>query len=257
MKKNFSHLFRVGRATAASTVRGWQGLFVTGAAKQPQLSLKLYEFEACPFCRLVREVLTELSLDAEIYPCPKGGQRYRQEAMAIGGKAQFPLLVDPNTDRVIYESADIIAYLYSEYGGGKVPMRHKLKAIQTLSSGLNGLIGGLRGLNARPSVLPEKPLELSSFEASPFCRPVRETLCELEIPYLLHNLGKEQLADLGANGVHATLGEYQPLQGGKRQNFMARTQKMMVPYLEDPNTGKALFESQAIIDYLEQTYAQK
>lgn len=256
MKVNLSHLFRVGRATAASTVRGWQGLFVTGAVKQPKLRLKLYEFEACPFCRLVREVLTELSLDADIYPCPKGGRRYRQEAQAIGGKAQFPLLIDPNTGQVLYESSDIVAYLYKQYGSGKVPIRHRLGVIQTVSSALNGVVGGLRGLNARPSVLPEKPLELSSFEASPFCRPVRETLCELELPYVLHNLGKEQIADLGANGVHAALGEYRPLEGGKRQQFMARTQKMMVPYLEDPNTGKALFESKAIIDYLEQTYAQ-
>jgi len=30
---------------------------------------------------------------------------------------------------------------------------------------------------------------------------------------------------------------------------------MMVPYLADPNTGKELFESAAIVEYLDETYA--
>merc|ERR1712216_961772 len=30
---------------------------------------------------------------------------------------------------------------------------------------------------------PEKPLEFWSYEASPFCRVVRELLCELELPH--------------------------------------------------------------------------
>ncbi|MDX1670043.1 MAG: glutathione S-transferase N-terminal domain-containing protein [Limnobacter sp.] len=250
------HWLKVGRATAASTARGWQGLFAGRVAMQPVLRLKLYEFEACPFCRLVREALTELGLDAEIYPCPKGGQRFRQEAVAIGGKEQFPLLVDPNTGLVLYESMQIIEYLYDQYAGRSLPWKYRAGPLQLISSAANGLLGGMDGMTAKPSVQPEKPLELSSFEASPFCRPVRETLCELEIPYILHNLGKEQWADMGAGGMHAAIGEYQPVKGGKREAFMKKTQKMMVPYLEDPNTGKALFESEAIITYLRQTYGQ-
>jgi hypothetical protein len=31
--------------------------------------------------------------------------------------------------------------------------------------------------------------------------------------------------------------------------------RMQVPYLEDPNTGTAMFESTEIIKYLEDTYA--
>ncbi|MEK9817570.1 MAG: glutathione S-transferase N-terminal domain-containing protein, partial [Limnobacter sp.] len=106
----------------------------------------------------------------------------------------------------------------------------------------------------RASKKPEQMLTLYSFEASPFCRPVREVLCELEIPYHLVNLGKEQFADMGVNGVHAAVGEYNPVKGGKREQFMAKTNKMMVPYLEDPNTGKAMFESKAIVEYLLETY---
>ena len=80
-----------------------------------------------------------------------------------------------------------------------------------------------------PSKRPAKPRELWSFEASPFCRIAREALCELELPYLLHNVGKD---------------------GEGRAAFVARSGKMMVPYLADPTTGKEMFESAAIRDYL-------
>lgn len=251
---NKRHWIKIARATLASTARGWQGLFVGKRANQPEKALKLYEFEGCPYCRLVREVLTELGLDVEVYPCPKGGTRFRQEVLAIGGKAQFPFLVDPNQNVQLYESADIIKYLYATYADSNTPLKHRLGPLQWLSSMGNTLIGGLDGMHARPSLIPEKLLVLYSFEASPFCRPVRETLCELQLPYKLINLGKEQWADMGAMGVHASLGEYQPVAGGKRAAFMDKTNKVMLPYLEDPNTGKAMFESQVIIDYLEQTY---
>jgi hypothetical protein len=65
-----------------------------------------------------------------------------------------------------------------------------------------------------PPAIHADTLELWSFEASPYCRIVRETLCRLELPYLLHN----------------------------------------VAYLSDPNTGVAMFESADIVAYLEKTY---
>ena len=43
-----------------------------------RVSLELYEFESCPFCRKVRDALTELDLEAMIYPCPKGGSVFRE-----------------------------------------------------------------------------------------------------------------------------------------------------------------------------------
>ncbi|CAO2042409.1 unnamed protein product [Urochloa humidicola] len=49
-------------------------------------TLQLYEFEACPFCRRVREAMTELDLSAEVYPCPKGSLRHREMVKKIGGK---------------------------------------------------------------------------------------------------------------------------------------------------------------------------
>jgi glutathione S-transferase len=255
MSSGLKHWVKILRGTAASTARGWQGMLVTPAAVKPKKMLKLYEFEACPYCRLVREVLTELHLDAEIYPCPKGGKRFRQEAKAIGGKAQFPFLIDPNTGDELYESSAIIAHLYETYGQRPVPLRHKLRPLQVLSSYGNSVLGGNGGMNVRRSLSVEKMLRLYSFEASPFSRVVREKLCELELPYELINLGKEQAADLGINGMHAALGQYSPVQGGKREQFLIKTNKMMVPYLEDPNAGRSMFESRDIVDYLEKTYA--
>ena len=38
-----------------------------------------------------------------------------------GGKAQFPYLVDPNTGREMYESDDIVRYLFDTYGDGSLP----------------------------------------------------------------------------------------------------------------------------------------
>ncbi|MBU6283884.1 glutathione S-transferase N-terminal domain-containing protein, partial [bacterium] len=37
--------------------------------------------------------------------------------------------------------------------------------------------------------------------------------------------------------------------------FVARSGKMQVPWLHDPNTGVSMFESADIVDYLDRTYA--
>ena len=41
----------------------------------------------------------------------------------------------------------------------------------------------------------------------------------------------------------------------QREAFVARSGKMMVPYLADPNTGREMFESADIVKYLNDTYA--
>lgn len=241
-------------STLASTASGWRGTMARHQARQPERPLELYEFEGCPFCRLVREALTELDLDAMIHPCPRGGTRYRPEAEALGGKAQFPFLVDPNTGERLYESADIIEYLYRSYADRPPPRR--------LLGGTPALVGaqaasalrGLRGIRARPSRPPEKPLELYSFESSPFSRLVREALCELEIRYLLRSFGKATGPDMGPPWIRRRLFPDAPVEGRNRRRMHERTGRLQVPYLLDPNTGEELFESQAILDYLDSRY---
>lgn len=249
-----THNIKILASVATSSLTAWRGCMVVTQAPQPEKPLVLYDMEACPFCRRVREALTALHLDVEIRPCPKGGSRFRDEAKAIGGKLQFPLLVDENTETVMYESRDIVEYLFRQYGGRPVPGAYRPRAYQPALGSVASAASGLRGMRAKPARVPEQPLRLWSFEGSPFSRLVREKLCEYEIPYTLHNIGKEHWSEMGPARQRIKPGRYQPLPGGKRESFFARHQRVQVPYLEDPNTGAELFESARILQYLDDTY---
>lgn len=251
-----SHALNIATATAASSLRLWRGTNAfEPAAKKPAQLLELYEFEACPYCARVRQALTALDLDAMIYPCPKNGTRYRPQVIERGGKALFPYLVDPNTGVAMYESDDIIDYLYETYGGRAAPNRALDDAIALAASPLIAGLRGLGGLRAAPGKSPAQPLELYSFESSPFSRPVRELLCELEIPYVLRNTGKGQWADMGPPEVKAKIFAALPLKGRNRLTLKSRTGRVQLPYLVDPNTGVEMYESADILAYLRNTYA--
>jgi glutathione S-transferase len=153
---------------------------------------------------------------------------------AKGGKAQFPYLVDPNTGKALYESDDIVRHLFGEYGDGKVPALLAAGPLTDAGAMLASALRPGRGVRYRRARAPEQPLELWSFEASPFCRIVRETLSSLELPYRLHNVAKGS---------------------PRRAAFVERSGRMLVPYLADPNTGVEMFESGDIVAYLERTYA--
>lgn len=224
----------VATSFASSALFGAAGMRVVATGRAPEKPLSLYEFEACPFCRKVRVALSELDLDAMIFPCPRKGPRFREEVKKRGGRSMFPYLVDPNTGTEMYESDDIVAYLARTYREGKVPFSLRLGPVSTTLSSLSSVPRLGRGGFYRKARAPEKPLELYSFEASPYCRIVREALCELEIPYFLHNVAKGST---------------------RREAFVARSGKMMVPYLVDPNTGQEMFESADIVRYLSATYA--
>ncbi len=228
-------LLRALDVAASSLTSGltWaRGYRVRAVARQPPELLELYEFESCPFCRKVRETLCELDLDARILPCPPGGERFRREVLRRGGKHLFPYLVDPNAGTELYESEDIIRYLSATYADGELPLAFKLGPLSTLRAGL-GSVPRLGRVRATPSKAPARDLELWSYEASPFSRIAREALCNLELPYVLHNVGK------GSQ---------------KRKAFTERSGKMMVPFLFDPNTDTSMFESADIVRYLHATY---
>lgn len=237
---------------AVSGARLGIGTMVVGHTNAPAKPLELYEFEACPYCRKVRDALTTLDLDAMIYPCPKGGTRFRPKMREIGGKEQYPFLVDPNTGRSLYESDEIVRYLFDSYGPKSPGVRFSKPA--NLTSFLASAVRPGRGLQAKPSRAPEKPLELYSFEASPFSRIVRETLCELELPYMLHNVGKGGLVDWLLPKMRAKIAPDAQMTTENRTHFVSRSGLMQVPYLIDPNTGTELFESEKIVDYLIRTY---
>jgi len=228
-----SRVLDVSTSYMSTALRLGAGVFVRGAGARPEARIRLYEFEACPFCRKVREMLTVLDLEAAIFPCPKGGTRFRGE-VERRGKLQFPFMIDPNTDTELFESDSIVRYLAERYGDGTVPLSLRLGPLTVLSGSLGSLLRYPRGARVRASRPPDGPLELYSFEGSPYCRIVREALCELELPYLLHNVGRGS---------------------SKRDEFRQLAGKLQVPYLVDPNNGTAMFESAQIVKYLEQNYA--
>jgi glutathione S-transferase len=230
-----NRILDLGTAAAATAARGGLGRRVGRLGRRPAQPLVLYEFEACPFCRKVREALSVLDLDAEIRPCPKGGPRFREEVRRRGGKAQFPYLVDPNTGREMYESDDIVAYLHREYGVGPSPLLLRAGWLGDASAMLASAWRPTRGVRYRAARAPEKPLELWSFEASPACRRVREALSSLELPYCLHNVAAGS---------------------PKRDALVSRSGGVRVPFLVDPNTGVAKLGARETLGYLERAYAR-
>ncbi|XP_065625805.1 uncharacterized protein LOC136061457, partial [Quercus suber] len=195
---------------------------------RPEKPIEIYEFEGCPFCRKVREIVAVLDIDVLFYPCPKNGPNFRPKVAQMGGKQQFPYMVDPNTGVAMYESDDIIKYLVGKYGDGNVPLMLSLGLLTTLTAGL-AMIGRMgKGSSYIPSKLPPKPLEIWAYEGSPFCKLVREVLVELELPHLLRSCARGS---------------------PKRQILYEKAGHFQVPYLEDPNTGVQMFESAEIVEY--------
>lgn len=248
---------RVNLASSLLTtaIRGGSGISASPATIKPKNTLQLYDMEGCPYCRLVREALTELDLDAIVYPCPQNGERFRPQVIEMGGKAQFPYLVDPNTDEQMYESLDIVAYLFETYGQRSLPLKWRAGMLQTLGSMLASAPRLGQGIRARESTAPAKNLELYSFENSPFARPVREKLCELEITYVLRSAGRSSMRDWVPPPVRDALAIESGSELENRKNLLERAGRVAIPYLIDPNTGTEMFESADMIEYLEETYA--
>jgi glutathione S-transferase len=260
MLKQVTHQLKILQSVAASTVEGWRGANGTPFPKQPALPLKLYEFEGSPFCRRVREVITMLNLDVEIYPCPKGGQKYRQIVKEKGGKHRFPFLIDENTGDQMYESQAIVHHLFKHYGKkGTTPKKFSNYPDFPYVSMLATLTNAARGVWVNKQIIdrpaPKQLLELWSFEASPYSRLVREVLSELELPYVLHNVPKERWQDVGPAVFRLKPGQYIPLPNGKREKVVGvMGRDIQVPYLVDANTGVKMFESAKIVDYLKKQY---
>ncbi len=224
---------------AATAVRLGRGLYPKVTADKrpdPKHLLELYDFEACPYCRKVREVLCELDLDYLVHPVAHGSPR-RQELKRLGGKVQVPYLLDPNTKTRLYESDDIIDYLNERYGNGQqagwaLPLPSLLDNINSAAASAMRLGHG-RSCRVEAARTGLKPLTLYNMEGSPYCRKVRETLSELDLEHIVRNV---------------------PKGSPKRADLQKRGGKVQVPYLIDPNTGREMYESDDIVAYLEKQY---
>ncbi|XP_059309088.1 uncharacterized protein LOC132060191 isoform X2 [Lycium ferocissimum] len=201
---------------------------------RPEKPIEIYEFERYVCWGSVREIVAVLDLDVLFYPCPRNGPNFRPKVGQMGGKQQFPYMVDPNTGVAMYESDAIIKYLVGKYGDGNVPFMLSLGLFTTLTAGF-AMIGRMgKGSTYTPSKMPPKPIELWAYEPSPFCKVVREVLVELELPHIQHSCARGS---------------------PKRQEVYKRVGHFQVPYLEDPNTGVQMFESADIVEYIQATYA--
>ncbi|KAI4348958.1 hypothetical protein L6164_009618 [Bauhinia variegata] len=218
----------------ALEVGGYKAKETSKLGPRPEKPIEIYEFESCPFCRKVREIVAVLDLDVLFYPCPRNGPNFRPKVAQMGGKQQFPYMVDPNTGISMYESDDIIKYLTEKYGDGSIPFTLSLGLLTTLTAGFANLGRRGKGTSYTPAKLPPNPLKLWAYEGSPFCKLVREVLVELQLPHLLISCARGS---------------------PKRQILYEKTGHFQAPYLEDPNTGIEMFESAEIIEYLIATYA--
>ncbi len=223
-------------ATAARLGRGFQARVTRTERGSPKQLLTLFDFEACPYCRKVREVLTELDLDYLCLPVAQGSPR-RAVLKRRGGKVQVPFLIDPNTSTSMYESDDIVAYLFRTYGNGAqspwfVPLPGLANNALSFAASAWRMGRGSRCRvpNSRRRL---QPLELFNMEGSPYCRKVREVLSELDLEYTVRNV---------------------PRGSPQREELARRGGKVQVPFLVDPNAKTAMYESDEIVAYLEREY---
>ncbi|XP_039688391.1 uncharacterized protein [Medicago truncatula] len=200
-------------------------------ASEPPISLQLFEFEACPFCRRVREAMTELDLSVEV------SRRFiTYTTFNIYCSFEFPFLIDQNSGVSMYESSDIVKYLFERYGEGRSPSLGLLES--TIFTGwMPTIIRAGRGMTLWERSRVEPPptkLELFSYENNPDARIVREALCELELPYILQNVGE----------------------GSRRMKLLFDASgSKEVPYFVDHNTGFQSGDYKMILPYLFETYS--
>ncbi len=91
---------------------GEQQKIVTSTQK-----LKLYQYNACPFCVKVRRAMKRMSLPIEIRDI-RVNPEYKKELEHEGGRLMVPCLRIENEDGQytwMYESSDIIRYLSQKF----------------------------------------------------------------------------------------------------------------------------------------------
>lgn len=69
--------------------------------------LELYQLEGCPYCQMVREKLAEKELSYIIHSVG----RDRSKVKDISGQERVPVLVDPNTGKILEDEEKAIAYI--------------------------------------------------------------------------------------------------------------------------------------------------
>ncbi|VEU43603.1 unnamed protein product [Pseudo-nitzschia multistriata] len=190
-------------------------------ANRPEKPLVLYSYEGNQFCRLVREVLTELDITYELRSAGKESPRRAELASITGGSSQCPYLIDPNTGVSMPESADIVEYLYKTYALWTPPseiLGWASTNVMALAKPVFGFLAPLQAgekdaesnyrgnlESARREIEAEvsrKAVVVYTYELSPFSSETKSLLERLGVEYKEISLGKEWLPGLIAeNGA--------------------------------------------------------
>jgi glutaredoxin len=216
--------------TAGSYAAGWlrpgRGNKVSPAVtsstsvNRPKKPLILYSYEGNQFCRLVREVLTELDIAYELRSAGKESPRRAELSELTGGSTMCPYIVDPNTGVAMAESALIIRYLYDTYALWTPPnellewaSEKVIPLLKPLFSSLAPLQAGANreDRNSYQDELGEAVLEIEAetaadlvvvytYDLSPFCFEAKSLLESLDIKYKEISLGKEWVPGFIAPG---------------------------------------------------------
>lgn len=80
--------------------------------------ITLYQRQDCPFCWRIRVILSALGVEYRSVDIALGEKHPDILAISPQGKSSVPVLIDPQAELVIWESAVIISYLMEQYGGG-------------------------------------------------------------------------------------------------------------------------------------------
>lgn len=203
-------ILRLGRGKKLSCA-------VSGLRPRPKSPIVLYSYEGNQFCRLVREVLSELGISYELRSAGKGSPR-RDELMIVSGATQCPYLVDPNTGTKMGESKEIIKYLYQTYALF-VPPNEALQLVSTFVMPLlKPFFAILAPLQAgeydkgqiRQEIeeeLQSSPVVIYTYKLSPFCIEALDVLKNIGIDYKEVSLGFEWVPGLIAKGGAAKRAE--------------------------------------------------
>jgi len=216
----------------AGAMRAGRGNLVSPAAlgdeaPRPQKPLVLYSYEGNQFCRLVREVLTELDIVYELRSVGKGSPR-RQELAATSGDTQCPFLLDPNCDTAMAESTDIVAYLYKNYARYTPPsellqwtsdyVMQLAKPVFAWEAPLQAGAAFTKGTDTQGvyneaiqtaqeeirAAIAANPVVVYTYKLSPFSTETLKLFDRLGIQYYEISLGQEWLPGLIKEGGAAT-----------------------------------------------------
>jgi glutaredoxin len=217
--------FRIGRgrevaAPALADLKNSQQQQQTVVVPRPQKPLVLYNYEGNQFCRLVREVLTELDIPWEMRSAGKQSPRRQELAYITGGSSQCPYLIDPNTGVDMAESKDIVEYLYKTYARWTPPnellewasdtilplAKPLFQFLTPLQAGSSGEdrdayeAGITNAMDEIDQETQQHPVVVYTYDWSPFSQETKALLQRLDISFHEISLGREWIPGLIKEG---------------------------------------------------------